>query len=57
MLYGQNISYQVKIGGGFASMVPIMISLPLVANFLEPGAGFGVCMTLLLIFGGIGGIT
>lgn len=38
-------------------MIPIMISLPLVANYLEAGAAFGVCMALLLTFGAIGGVT
>jgi hypothetical protein len=56
MLYGQNISYVTKIGGGFLAMSVIMIALPLCANFLEPGPGFGTCMALLLIFGAIGGV-
>lgn len=33
-----------------------MIVLPLVANFLEPLPGFAVCISLLLVFGALGGI-
>lgn len=56
MLYGQNIGYVTKIAGGFSCMSVLMIAIPLCANYLEPGPGFGACITLLLIFGIFGGI-
>lgn len=56
MLYGHKVSYTVRIGGGFIVIAVLMIVLPLVANFLNPDAGFAACISILVIFGAMGGI-
>lgn len=56
LLYGHKVSYVTRISGGFLIMAGMMIALPLVANALNADAGFAVCISILLVFGAIGGV-
>ena len=56
LLYGHKIGYVVRIGGGFLAIAALMIALPLVTEYLNPDAGFGACIGIIVVFGAIGGI-
>eukprot|EP00347_Sterkiella_histriomuscorum_P017529 403348991 len=56
LLYGHKFGYILRIGGGFSIIAALMVALPLAANYLNPDAGFAACISLLIIFGAMGGI-
>jgi nitrate/nitrite transporter NarK len=55
-LYLYKFSYTIRIVSFFLVATVIMIILPIVANNLEAGPGFAVCLVILLIYGVFGGI-
>lgn len=55
-MYGHKFGYVLRIAGGFSVIACLMIALPMVTNYLNPDAGFGACIGILVIFGAMGGI-
>jgi Nucleoside transporter len=56
MIYGHKLPYVTRIAGGYLIIGALMIVLPLVTNALESGAAFGVVISILVVFGVVGGI-
>ena len=56
MIYGNRYSYLKRISGGYLIIAVLMIALPLVTNALEPGPAFAADISILVIFGFVGGI-
>ena len=56
LLYGHKVSYLTRISGGFIVIAGLMLVLPRAANNLDPDTGFAVCISILVVFGAMGGI-
>eukprot|EP00347_Sterkiella_histriomuscorum_P015986 403354936 len=56
VIQGHKYGYVLRISGGFLVISVLMIGLPLSANFLNPDAGFAACISILVVFGAMGGI-
>jgi equilibrative nucleoside transporter 1/2/3 len=56
MIYGDKLSYKIRLSGGFFGMGILMIILPITTNYLDPKPGFVVDIIILLLFGFFSGI-
>lgn len=56
LIAGHKFGYVPRIAGGFAIIACLMIALPMVTNYLNPDAGFAACISILVVFGAMGGI-
>ena len=56
MIYGHKISYTIRIAGASLVISVLMIVLPIVTNNLEPDAGFAADISILFVFGIMGGM-
>ena len=56
MLYGHKLSFVTKISVGYLIIAVLMIVLPLVTERLEAGNAFAADMSILFLFGLVGGV-
>jgi hypothetical protein len=60
VLYGNKMSYNLRVTGGFSIIACLILCLPFVANAYGgkdlDHKGFGICMAILLVFGVFSGI-
>lgn len=56
MIYGHQFSYVLRISGGYLITAALMLVLPLTTNALEAGSAFAADISILVVFGVIGGV-
>ena len=56
MIYGHKFSYVLRISGGYLGIAALMIVIPFVTDALEPGSAFAADISILAVFGVLGGV-
>lgn len=56
MIYGHKYSYVLKISGGYLITSVLMVIIPLVTQALDAGPAFAADISILVVFGLIGGV-
>lgn len=56
MIYGNKYSFVLRISGGYLVIAVLMIALPLITNALTSGPAFAADISILLVFGVVGGV-
>lgn len=56
MIYGHKYSFVTKISGGYLIIAVLMVVLPFVTQSLDAGPAFAADMSILFLFGLVGGV-
>ena len=56
IVYGNKLSYNVRISGGFILNAGLILILPIITNYSLPSTGFCVCIIVMILFGIVCGV-